>query len=205
MVVVPPPPAPGWPPVSTTSSLPPVITATAQWLTRAYPASGGALQRALAEAQAHQAATVAAWLRYPTRMDAELAALTGARGSDALDWAAGADDGLPLPGPSDGAHDADPPAPAEDAEAWRTWVDEAVASWAACLLARPDLASAAVDAVAGTEHAGAVPVGFRRLTSPTEGDTAAAALLRHPDLLEPVARLHRDGLLERLGRRPAEA
>ncbi|CAL9344038.1 hypothetical protein SUDANB120_00325 [Streptomyces sp. enrichment culture] len=193
--------------MSTTSSLAPVITATAQWLTRAYPASGGALQLALAEAQALQAATVAAWLRYPTRMDAELAALTGARGSGSLDWAAGADDGLPLPGPYDGAHDADPvaPAPVEDAEAWRSWVDEAVASWAACLLARPDLASAAVDALAGTEHAGAVPVGFRRLTSPTEGDVAAAALLRHPDLLEPVARLYREGLLERLGRRPAEA
>ena len=49
-----------------------VIAATAQWLVRAYPASGGALAGTLAEVQARQAVTVAAWLRYPTSLDTGL-------------------------------------------------------------------------------------------------------------------------------------
>jgi len=40
---------------------------------------------------------------------------------------------------------------------------------------------------------------FRRLTAPDAHDRRAAALLRHPDLLAPVAGLHQGGLLERLG------
>ena len=41
--------------------------------------------------------------------------------------------------------------------AWRSWVDEVAASWAACLLADLELAAAAVDAPAG----GPLPVEFR--------------------------------------------
>ena len=58
-----------------------VIQATAQWLVRAYPAPEGALHGALAEVQARQAATVAAWLRYPTKMDADLVSMVGPGGS----------------------------------------------------------------------------------------------------------------------------
>ncbi|MFJ6770563.1 hypothetical protein ACIQOV_06245 [Kitasatospora sp. NPDC091257] len=39
---------------------------------------------------------------------------------------------------------------------------------------------------------------MRRLTDPGTHDAQAAALLRHPDLLEPVAALHRGQLVERL-------
>ncbi|MGW4914475.1 hypothetical protein ACWEQE_49070, partial [Streptomyces sp. NPDC004270] len=46
--------------------LTPVIAASTRWLLAAYPAPGGALSRALAEAQARQAVTLAATLRYPT-------------------------------------------------------------------------------------------------------------------------------------------
>ncbi|AIS02016.1 hypothetical protein [Streptomyces glaucescens] len=161
------------------TDLSPLIAATAQWLTRAYPASGGALAAALCEAQARQAVTVAACLRYPTPTDAALVTLTGPGGSDRLDWITGAD------------------AAPEDS-AWRTWVDEVVASWAACLLTDPDLARLAVAAV--TERAGGnAPAEFRRLIDPDVRDTQAAALLRHPDLLAPVAELHQDHLLDRLG------
>ncbi|WP_329200824.1 MULTISPECIES: hypothetical protein [unclassified Streptomyces] len=166
------------------TSLSPLIAATTHWLTRAYPAGSGALQRGLAEAQARQAVTVAAWLRYPTDLDAQLVALTGPGGSGRLDWITGAD------------------APCEDEEredVWRSWVDEVVASWAACLLTAPSLASAAVGALAGTDHADAVPVAFRRLTDPEANDRDAAALLRHPDLLAPIADLHRPGLVDCLG------
>ncbi|MGC3004579.1 hypothetical protein ACPF8X_40945, partial [Streptomyces sp. G35A] len=107
--------------------LSPVIAATAQWLTRSFPAPGGALAAALCEAQARQAVTVAAWLRYPTEMDAALLGLAGPGGSARLDWVTGADTG-------DGVR----------AHAWRTWVDEVVASWAACLLTDPELAGRAV-------------------------------------------------------------
>ncbi len=54
------------------TDLSPLIAATARWLTVAYPPCGGALASALCEAQARQAVTVAAWLRYPTAIDAGL-------------------------------------------------------------------------------------------------------------------------------------
>ncbi|MGA4864536.1 hypothetical protein ACPB9J_18020 [Streptomyces lavendulocolor] len=168
-------------------SLSPLIAATAQWLARAYPPGGGALDSALAEAQARQAVTVAAWLRYPTAMDAALVAVAGPGGAGRLDGLTGAD----VAGSGD-----------EDAEAWRTWVDEVVASWAAALLGAPELASAATDALTGSAHTAGAPVEFRRLLDPDERDRRAAALLRHPDLLAPVAELHRDQLLDRLAAGP---
>ncbi|MFH9432947.1 hypothetical protein [Streptomyces rochei] len=156
------------------ADLSPVIAATAQWLTRAYPASGGALALALTEAQARQAVTVAARLRYPTPMDVGLMGVAGPGGSARLDWITGVD------GDGDGA-----------ADAWRTWVDEVVASWAVSLLADPELAARAVRALAE----GGTPVDYRRLLTPDDGDRRAAALLRHPDLVAPVAVLHRAELL----------
>jgi hypothetical protein len=89
--------------------------------------------------------------------------------------------------------------------AWRTWVDEVVASWAACLLTDPELASAAVVEVRGAEHMAELHGDFRRLTRPDAHDRRAAALLRHPDLVAPVADLHRPELLVRLGIAPADA
>ncbi|MFC8916111.1 hypothetical protein ACGF5F_06560 [Streptomyces sp. NPDC047821] len=164
-------------------SLSPLIAATARWLTRAYPPGGGALDHALAEAQARQAVTVAAWLRYPTAMDAALVAVAGPGGSSGLDRVTGAD------GTEAGAGEPD---------AWRTWVDEVVASWAASLLSTPGLAAAAMEALAGSPHLEGAPVEFRRLVDPDERDRRAAPLLRHPDLLAPIAELHRDQLLLRL-------
>lgn len=168
------------------AELSPVLAATAQWLTRAFPAGGGALAVALCEAQARQAVTVAARLRYPTPMDAALVAMAGPGGSARLDWVAGVD------GAAGGAEHE------PDCEAWRTWVDEVVASWAACLLGDAGLAALAVTALAGGDHPPGAPADFRRLLAPDEGDSRAAALLRHPDLLAPVAELHRPELLERL-------
>lgn len=159
------------------ADLSPVIAATAQWLTRSFPASGGALASALCEVQARQAVTVAARLRYPSAMDAALVHLAGPGGSARLDWVTGADTG----GEGDGY-------------AWRTWVDEVVASWAACLLADPELARLAVGSLGG-----GTPAEFRRLLAPDEADRRSAALLRHPDLLSPVAALHHGSLLARLG------
>lgn len=160
-----------------------LIAATTEWLTRAYPASGGALASALCEAQARQAVTVAAWLRYPTDADAALVGLAGPGGAGRLDWISGAD--------------ADACA---DDFAWRSWVDEVVASWAACLLGDRHLAAEAVAGLAGGDHTRAGRPDFRRLTAPDERDLRAAALLRHPDLLAPVAGLHRTQLVDRLGR-----
>lgn len=156
------------------ADLSPVIAATAQWLTCSFPAPGGALAAALCEAQARQAVTVAARLRYPTEMDVALVGLAGPGGSERLDWVTGADAG-------------------DGGEGWRTWVDEVVASWAVCLLADAGLAAVAVDSVGG---GGAAE--FRRLVSPDEADRGAAVLLRHPDLVAPVAGLHRSALLGRL-------
>lgn len=167
------------------AELSPVIAATAHWLNRAYPPSGGALAAALCEVQARQAVTVAAWLRYPTAMDAALLGMAGPGGAARLDWVTGADAGDDRDG---------------EEHAWRTWVDEVVASWAACLLTDPELAVLAVTEVAaGGEHTTATPAAFRRLLTPDATDRRAAALLRHPDLLAPVAGLHRDQLLDRLG------
>ena len=177
------------------TALSPVIAASTHWLVRAYPSSGA--DRAadtLAELQARQAVTVAAWLRYPTRVDAELVAMAGPGGSAVLDWRAGSEPG------ADGEDDG-----------WRTWVDEVVVSWAACLLADPLLAARAVDSVAAAvpitdtrpqprpRRAGDLPGEFRRLTAPDARDLEAAALLRHPDLLESVAELHRETLIYLLG------
>ncbi|MEU0288975.1 hypothetical protein ACIHBQ_05765 [Streptomyces sp. NPDC052492] len=152
--------------------LSPVITATAQWLIRSFPAHGGALAAALCEIQARQAVTVAARLRYPTAMDAELVGLAGPGGSGALDRITGAED-----------HEGEP---------WRTWVDEVVASWAACLLSDAGLAARAVAALGGGTGE------YRRLLAPDATDVRAAALLRHPDLLTPVTHLHHASLLSRL-------
>nr|WP_202490281.1 hypothetical protein [Streptomyces sp. SID8381] len=171
------------------SDLSPLIAATTQWLTGAYPAAGGALASVLCEMQARQAVTAAAWLRYPTPVDAALVGMAGPGGSARLDWITGADGG--------GA--ADP-----ETYAWRTWVDEVVASWAACLLTDPELAGRAVAVLAGAGAAG-TPVEFRRLVAPDDTDRAAAALLRHPDLLAPVAALHRAQLRDLLERGSALA
>ncbi|MEV0977544.1 hypothetical protein [Streptomyces sp. NPDC049915] len=170
------------------ADLSPLIAATSHWLTSAYPACGGALSSALCEVQARQAVTVAAWLRYPTVMDAALVGMAGPGGSARLDWITGAD----------GAAAAD-----GDEDAWRSWVDEVVASWAACLLVDAELAALAVAALMEGDHATGLPVEFRRLVTPDDGDRRAAALLRHPDLLAPVAELHHAPLLDLL--RPGQA
>ncbi|MET9800650.1 hypothetical protein [Streptomyces sp. NPDC006368] len=161
--------------------LSPLIAATAQWLTRAYPSGGGALESALAGVQARQAVTVAAWLRYPTEMDAALVAFAGPGGSARLDWITGAD--------GDATAGEDP---------WRTWVDEVVASWAAALLSTPGLAATAMGVLVASGRMDGPPVDFRRLVTPDEHDRRAASLLRHPDLLAPIADLHRAELLDRL-------
>jgi hypothetical protein len=182
------------------TELTPVIAASTHWLSRAYPAVGaGSVAHTRAELQARQAVTVAAWLRYPTKMDAALVAIAGPGGSAALDWRAGSE-----PDEEDAA-----------AEGWRTWVDEVVVSWAACLLADPMLAVRAVKAVAAVaqprddrprpHHQRGPGHEFRRLTSPDAPDRDAAALLRHPDLLEPIAALHRDNLHYLLDLDPALA
>ncbi|MET7852656.1 hypothetical protein [Streptomyces avermitilis] len=169
------------------SDLSPVIAASARWLLSAFPPAAGPLNDALAEAQARHAATIAAALRYPTALDAELLNLLGPGGSGALDYVTGAD-----------AH------PLQDAaHAWRTRVDETVVSWAACLLADPALAAVAAACLAATHH-GANGVGdARRLTVPSPRDHRAAPLLRHPDLLGPIADLHRESLLGLLRPGPA--
>ncbi|MGV9247764.1 hypothetical protein [Streptomyces sp. NPDC003710] len=170
------------------ADLSPVIAATTQWLLRAYPGTGGALDAALAEAQASQAVMVAAWLRYPTVTDAALVALVGPGGSARLDWLTGSD-----------------AAAADETDAgWRTWVDEVVASWAATLLTTPSLARNAVDALAGGDHTAGLALDFRRLTDPGERDRRAASLLRHPDLLAALAGLHQDSLVRRLHGEPVD-
>lgn len=168
--------------------LSPVIAATAQWLTRAYPPGGGTLAGTLAHVQARQATKVATWLRYPTSVDAGLLLMAGPGGAERLDRLAGAD---LRPG-------AVPVAGSGAESAWRTWVDEVVASWAACLLADPVLASAAVAALGDCEHLAGLHCDFRQLTAPDNADPRSTALLRHPDLLAPIADLHRAALLELL-------
>ncbi|MEU9082720.1 hypothetical protein [Streptomyces sp. NPDC048357] len=151
------------------ADLSPVIAAGTRWLLTAFPPAPGAFSQALAEAQARQAVTLAAALRYPTLMDAELLHLLGPGGSARLDWLTGADH----------RHDAD--------AGWRTWVDETVVSWAACLLAAPALAADAHHHLVDRGQAGELT----RLTRPGDHEHDAAPLLRHPDLLEPIASLHR--------------
>ncbi len=172
--------------------LSPVIAASTHWLARAYPApSQDSIAHTLAELQARQAITVAAWLRYPTAMDAALVAIAGPGGSAVLDWKVGSE----------------PDDEQADTEGWRTWVDEVVVSWAACLLGDPLLAHRGVTAVAAAvpavdertrphpRRAGGLPNDFRRLLEPDRRDRDASVLLRHPDLLAPIADLHRDDLL----------
>jgi hypothetical protein len=185
--------------VGPSAELSPVIAASTHWLARAYPpADPGSVAHTRAELQARSAVTVAAWLRYPTEMDAALVAIAGPGGSAVLDWRAGSE----------------PPDDPDGDEGWRTWVDEVVVSWAACLLADPLLAVRAVKAVAAAappdddrprphpRGAGDPPAEFRRLTVPDEADREAAVLLRHPDLLEPIAAMHRDDLLYLLAPAP---
>lgn len=174
-----------------------VIAAATRWLLTAYPTTGGALSRALAEAQARQAATVAAALRHPTAVDAALLGLLAPGGADRLDLIAGAGAGTGA-GTGAGNRAAD-----EDPEAgWRTWVDEVVVSWAACLLSDAELAASAVAALAATDHGSALAGDALRLTDPSALDRAAAALLRHPDLVGPIAGLHRAALTALLPGRP---
>ncbi|MER7664234.1 hypothetical protein [Streptomyces sp. NPDC096193] len=176
------------------SDLSPVIAASARWLLSAFPPAAGPLNDALAEAQARHAVAIAAALRYPTALDAELLDLLGPGGSGRLDAVTGAD-----------AH----PLWAAEFE-WRTRVDETVVSWAACLLADADLAAVAAACTAATHHgaggidgAGGGIGGARRLTVPSPRDHRAAPLLRHPDLLHPIADLHRAALVELLAPAPA--
>lgn len=182
--------------------LSPVIAASTHWLSRAYPAgTPDTIAHTLSELQARQAVTVAAWLRYPTEMDAALVAIAGPGGSAVLDWRVGSE----------------PEDELAEEEGWRTWVDEVVVSWAACLLADPMLARKGVDAVAAAVpydddrprpyprrpgSGGGLPNEFRRLLDPDQRDRDAAVLLRHPDLLEPVAEMHRDSLLYLLDAEP---
>lgn len=159
--------------------LSPVIAAATRWLLTAFPAAAGALNQALAEAQARQAVTIAAALRYPTTLDVELLDVLGPGGTGRLDALTGANQ-----------------LSVEEAEqAWRTWVDETVVSWAANLLADPRLATTAEAALAATEHGIRMAGDARRLTLPGPRDHDAAPLLRHPDLLRPIAGLHRTTLL----------
>lgn len=159
--------------------LAPVIAASAEWLVRVYAADSSPVLAALAAVQARQAATVAAWLRYPTGIDAALVHMAGPGGAARLDALV-----APL---------------LPDADHWRSWVDEVVVSWAACVLAEADVARAAVSAVAATEHVTGLSLDFRPLLAPDRAEARAGALLRHPDLLHPVASLHRAELLSRLG------
>lgn len=169
------------------TALSPVIAASTRWLLSAFPSAAGPLDEALAEAQAGQAVTIAAALRYPTELDAELVILLGPGGSARLDSVTGVD----------------APPPEGAADAWRSWVDETVVSWAACLLADADLAVVAAACLAATHH-GADNVGTaRRLTIPSPRDHRAAPLLRHPDLVGPIADLHRETLRGLLDAAPA--
>ncbi|WP_203759406.1 hypothetical protein, partial [Actinoplanes octamycinicus] len=174
------------------TALSPVIAASTHWLARAYPGGeSNTVAHTLSELQARQAVTVAAWLRYPTEIDAALVAIAGPGGSAVLDWKAGSE----------------PEDEFAEGEGWRTWVDEVVVSWAACLLADPMLARRGVDAVIAavpipeprprphTRRTSGLPSEFRRLLQPDARDREAATLLRHPDLLEPIAAMHRDTLL----------
>jgi hypothetical protein len=155
----------------------PLIAACSTWLNRNYGVRTSTILMAEAEAQTRQAAMVAAWLRYPTDLDAALVHLVGPGGAQRLDALVQSF------------------APSE--QPWRTWVDEVVVSWAACVLMDANLAKAAVAAVALTDHAAGLSLSFHSLLDP-DRPAPGTALLRHPDLLTPVANLHRADLLCRL-------
>jgi hypothetical protein len=156
-----------------------VAAASAQWLLAAFPSSPDPFDAMRAQWQAREATSLAARLRYPTDADDVLLELCGPGGAQHLDWLFGAGSG------ADG----------EEIEPWRTWVDEVVVSWAAALLGDAALAVAAA-AATGDPLDGP-------LLAPSAGDLAAAALLRHPDLLAPVADLHLADLIDELAMRPA--
>ncbi|GGK43982.1 hypothetical protein GCM10010124_41070 [Pilimelia terevasa] len=160
--------------------LAPVVSATARWLSHAFPSPWpGAFSSALVELQARQAVTVAAWLRYPTTIDAELLTIAGPGGADHLDWIFGV-------------------APGDDRDQWRTWVDEVAASWAGAILTDPLLAECAVACLGRRTGSRGLTSRFRRLLAPDEQDRQAAVLLRHPDLVASIADLHADELLRLL-------
>ncbi|WEP00524.1 hypothetical protein A6P39_041525 [Streptomyces sp. FXJ1.172] len=71
------------------------------------------------------------------------------------------------------------------------------ASWAACPLSDCSLAVQTQQVLAATEHRTDTG-GLRRLVDPGTRDSEATALLRHPDLVGPVAALHRSQLPELL-------
>jgi hypothetical protein len=156
-----------------------VAAASAEWLLTAFPPSADPFAAMSAQWQAREATGVAARLRYPTDADDVLLELCGPGGSRHLDWLVGGG----------------PWADGDEVEPWRTWVDEVVVSWAAALLGDAALATAAAAATASPLDG--------PLLAPSAGDLAAAALLRHPDLLAPVADLHRAQLLEALAGQPA--
>jgi hypothetical protein len=157
-----------------------IVAACAQWLLTAFPPPADPFAVMSAQWQAREAAAVAARLRYPTEADDALLELCGPGGSERLDWSAGTDlAAVPV-----------------EAAPWRSWVDEVVVSWAAALLGDPVLAAAAA-AAAGEPLDGP-------LVTPSGSDLAAAALLRHPDLLAPVADLHRAELLRAVTAYPSQ-
>jgi hypothetical protein len=156
----------------------PLIAACATWLNRNYGVRTSTILMTEAEAQTRQAAMIAAWLRYPTDLDAALVHLVGPGGAQQLDALV------------------QPFTPSE--QPWRTWVDEVVVSWAACVLLDANLAKAAVAAVVLTDHAAGLSLTFHSLLDPDHRFAPGMALLRHPDLLTPVANLHRADLLSRL-------
>jgi hypothetical protein len=158
--------------------LAPVIAASTRWLVDAFLYVGSPGIAAFAEVQARQAVMVGAWLRYPTPLDAALIELRGPARVERLS--------TPM---------------VEPAQPWHSWIDEIVVSWAACLLADVTLARDAVQAASGTEHACGLSLSFRSLLEPDPAEIRAAALLRHPDLLSPVADLHRQALVALLAAR----
>lgn len=163
------------------ADLSPLIAATTQWLTRAYPAGGGAVDGALAEAQARQAVTVAARLRYPTPMDAALVGVAGPGGTARLDWITGFDEDL-----------------TPDEYAWRTWVDEVVASWAACLLADPGMAHAAVSALTGSPARPVHPPSSAASSPPANSTAGRPRCSATPTSSPPSPRCTTAGLLAAL-------
>ncbi|HEY3477533.1 MAG TPA: hypothetical protein VGL02_01425, partial [Streptomyces sp.] len=94
--------------------------------------------------------------------------------------------------------------PDDDEAPWRSWVDETVVSWAACFLADPAVSARAELALDGSGKRGETGA-LRRLAVPGPRDSEAAVLLRHPDRLERVTRLHRAALLRLLSADSAPA